>query len=211
MLESLRVTAYPIFSKPHHVDVHQGDTKALVVLVKHTLKLVVKQNGALVETKTSPWIKGAALELNNRMRTRWTLLLMYDVPIRRQVAVGPSVRVRAVKVQRVTVITVAGGISTSDERGTVMEHLHVNTTRRARHKVAIWTSIIADEGDDDASISVLLLHVFKINRVGEFRNNARVGAGVLVFGLEENNWSAIGDLCFRDNLADFFDVAAIGQ
>ena len=59
--------------------------------------------------------------------------------------------------------------------------------------------IVTDERHNDAGVSELLLDVAEIGRVGEF--DARDGLRVLILRLDENDWAAIRDLSFRDDLA----------
>jgi hypothetical protein len=60
------------------------------------------------------------------------------------------------------------------------------------------------EWDDDASIAELLVDGIYVLHVREFDPGHAIG--VLVLSLESDDWSAVGDLGLRNDLADVFNV-----
>ena len=60
----------------YHIDVEDGHAEREIVLIEDTLKFCREQLGALCEAQTAPGVKGASLELHERERSTWALLLM---------------------------------------------------------------------------------------------------------------------------------------
>ena len=70
--------------------------------------------------------------------------------------------------------------------------------------MSLGGNIVADEGDNNASISILVFYRLKVVTIRELC--ARSGPRVLILGLKKDDWSSIGDLRFGDNFSDVFHV-----
>lgn len=72
-------------------------------------------------------------------------------------------------------------------------------------EVAIWTGVIADERNDDASLSILVLDGLHVLVVWKF--HTRDSLGVFILGLQEDDRAAIRDLRLCDDLANRLHVS----
>lgn len=99
----------------------------------------------------------------------------------RQGIVRPCVRICAVEPQRVAIVAI-----------------DIDCSGPTRGKVTVGVCVVADERDNNTGIADLLLNIAKVGRVGEL--DTRDCLGVFVLGLDENDRSAVSDLCFGDDL-----------
>lgn len=72
--------------------------------------------------------------------------------------------------------------------------------------VAMGMIIIINEGNDDTSITSLVLDILHIHPIWE-RCHTTTRTRVLVFRLVENYWTTIGDLGFGDSRSNMGHVA----
>ena len=70
--------------------------------------------------------------------------------------------------------------------------------------IALGTSIITDERDEDFSVSVLIFHRLEISAVWKF--HIWGGLRIFVLGLKQNDWASPGNLGFGYDLANILHV-----
>lgn len=144
---------------------------------------------------------------------------MLRVPGRRKTILGPVVRVFLYLVSTVS-IAEAERLTQSNPTGypscpchsqhiltpsPVQTHIDINSAGScSRCSSTSWPSIIVDKRHNNASLAHLVFDVFQVIMVGERRS---LGCAVLVLRLVQNDWSAIGDLSFRDDLGDVGYIA----
>ncbi len=75
----------------YHVYVEDGDTETKVILIEDAFEFLVQQSCAFGKARASPWVKGAALELNKGIGCGWTLLKMECAKVIRKCIIGPHV------------------------------------------------------------------------------------------------------------------------
>jgi hypothetical protein len=179
----------PVGSSIDHIETEDRDTSGIVVLVEDPDLLMVDKLKALLKSPATPGIERTTLELGNGVRRRCTLVQMSFVPVSRQSTGWPSRRVGAVKAKRVTVVSVDVYLADS----------------RTRHVVARRRSIVADEGNNYASVTGLVLHILHVLRL--WKGLDPDGAGVLVLGLIQDDWPSVRYLVLGDDAVDVGSVA----
>src|SRR5690242_9097543 len=120
----------PIGPSVGHVQVQNGHTETVQVLVEDALKRSVDKDATLVEAWTTPRVETTSLELKNAVRRIGALLLVQPLPVCWERPVGPNIRVGTVEAQRVPIVAVD------------VYHRWVAGRSRNRRVVTSWTCII---------------------------------------------------------------------
>lgn len=168
------------FVRTYHVEIHNGNASSEVVFVVDSLKFVIEQSRAFLETRSPPRVKGATLKLDNTKRCFRALLFMKLMKVCRQPVRSPVRRVTTVESEGIIVVAV---------------DVHL-AAARAWCIVAVWCNVIVDHGHENAGAAGLVDHVLHVLSVGERAIDA---AAVLVFWLEEYNGTAVGNLMLCDD------------
>jgi hypothetical protein len=118
----------PVGTAVGHVYVEDGDPVGEIVLVEDPGKLRVDQSCAGVETRASPRIDGATLELGNRV---WCVRTLFEVELAeggRKTGLSPVGRIGAVPSARIVVMPINirtarfSGDEESNRRGLVIDY-----------------------------------------------------------------------------------------
>jgi hypothetical protein len=190
----------------YHVQVQEGNTKAEVVLIEHSFKLVVQKSRAPCEANSSPGVERSTLELQNvsakslnrewlpyldqRVRSRRALLFMTVIEVCGKIATRPGGRIGAIEAQGIAVVTIDVD-RTCTRTGSVM---------------GTSPGIVVNERNDNSCFAGLILDVLHVGTVREVAN-ATAGTRVLVLGLVKNDWATIGNLCLGNSGRDVGSIA----
>lgn len=171
----------------YHVKIGNRCTSSDVVLVKHPLELVICKLGTSVKTDPAPRLIRSTLVFHKHIRRIRALLKMCLTPIRRQCAIKPVLWVRAIhsKWIRIMPIDIDWGVCSWSVDSTGPSH-------------------VVNERNNDSKISELFHQAIHVVRVWE--GDVVQPCGILIFGLEEDDGSAICDLRFCQNWSDGLDV-----
>ena len=108
--------------------------------------------------------------------------------VRRQCSIRPSVRIGAIETEGIGILSI---------------NVHRSITS-PWCLVSLGPCIVADEGNNDTRISILVFYCLKVVTVGKLY--VRSGLRILIFRLKKDDWASFGDLYFSNDLSDVFQV-----